>query len=120
MDRGRTPDDGPDDVEAAPDHKTIDPTADAAGSSAASGESDAAAAGIGPPTDEVAPRTDAPPDAVDDDARPAAWLGRAATDRPRPNRGRRPSRGRAIGPASSARWARSARRRPVTAVASRR
>ena len=74
MDRGRSPDDGPDDVEAAPDHDTIDPTADAAGSSTPSGASDAAAAGVGPSTDEVAPGGDGPPDADVDDSRPAAWL----------------------------------------------
>lgn len=74
MDRGRPPDDGPDDVGAAPDHVTIDPTVDAGGSFAPSAASDdGPASGVGSNVEAEPQDSDASP-ADDDDARPAAWL----------------------------------------------
>src|SRR4051812_6342466 len=70
MDRGRSPDDGPDEIEAASDNDTIDPTIEA-GASLVPVEEEAAGApdGATAEPDGAAAATDA-----DRDGRPAAWL----------------------------------------------
>src|SRR4051794_7952158 len=70
MDRGRSPDDGPDEIEAASDNDTIDPTVEA-GASLVPVEEEAADAvdGAAAEPDMAAAATDA-----DRDGRPAAWL----------------------------------------------
>src|SRR3954467_607053 len=70
MDRGRSPDDAPDEIEAASDNDTIDPTVEA-GTSLVPVEEEAAGApdGATEEPDGAAAATD-----PDGDGRPAAWL----------------------------------------------
>src|SRR4051812_16405210 len=70
MDRGRSPDDGPDEIEAASDNDTIDPTVEA-GASLVPVEEEAAGAPDGATAE---PHGAAAATGADGDGRPATWL----------------------------------------------